>query len=316
MDGTLAVHIFFTVSGFALSYPILVSNNRTKTLLNMAAFRYPRLAIPVFMSALIALAIWGALANVEAGKLSNSEWLSSFYQFSPSLVGLLKFSTYEAFFAYDAATTWNAVLWTMPIELLGSVGIFLFLLTVPTPFFRAMGAIGFAVLSWRNSFFCFASGYLIAEFVYISGRRSVFIGTGLFAIALGLAIWIRASERTSIPSYNLIATLAVAAAAISIPIQNMFSCTLSRFLGRISFSLYLVHLPIICSLGSWLYLSVNPSAGFLGAAAIIAPVVIATSFIVAMAFHLVVEGRILPAVKQIVASGVALILLRDTQQRV
>ncbi|RUW86517.1 acyltransferase, partial [Mesorhizobium sp. M7A.F.Ca.US.010.02.1.1] len=48
---------------------------------------------------------------------------------------------------------------------------------------------------------------------------------------------------------------------------SWFSGKVARFLGELSFPLYLVHVPVICSLGSWVLLTSGSTA--LGAAAAI-----------------------------------------------
>ena len=57
------------------------------------------------------------------------------------------------------------------------------------------------------------------------------------------------------------AALLIAAVVMSPGLQRLFQCRLSRFLGAISFPLYLSHVVVICSLGSWLALEMH-DAGY------------------------------------------------------
>jgi len=52
------------------------------------------------------------------------------------------------------------------------------------------------------------------------------------------------------------------------PAKNMFELPVFRFLGRISYSLYLVHWTILSSLTCWLVLRLEPALGYLAAIAI------------------------------------------------
>jgi peptidoglycan/LPS O-acetylase OafA/YrhL len=315
MDGPLAVNIFFVISGFALSYPILVSANRTETLLKMALFRYPRLVIPILISSILVFLSWGMMANVEADRISNTAgWLATFYRFKPTWSGVLSFSTYNVFFHYDSTLSWNSSLWTMHTELIGSILIFSFLLFVRIRSIRIALAAAFAIYFHASPFFGFATGYLIADLLYIPGRCAERTGLTLVVIAIAAAAWNSGSLTLSETGYNLIATATVAAAAISPSIREVLSCRASRFMGRISFSLYLVHVPIICTVASLLYILVEPSLGFIGAAAIVGMAVVATSIVVALAFNRLVEETILPPMKLLISKAVQFILIKPSSE--
>jgi peptidoglycan/LPS O-acetylase OafA/YrhL len=57
--------------------------------------------------------------------------------------------------------------------------------------------------------------------------------------------------------HSLGAVIVIAAALYWRPAQNLLSAPASRMLGDLSFPLYLVHLPVMCSLTSWLLLWSN-----------------------------------------------------------
>lgn len=52
----------------------------------------------------------------------------------------------------------------------------------------------------------------------------------------------------------LLALLLVSAIAFSPILQSLFSGLVSKFLGRISFPLYLIHMIVICSWSSYIFL--------------------------------------------------------------
>lgn len=57
------------------------------------------------------------------------------------------------------------------------------------------------------------------------------------------------------------AVLLIAGTVVSKSIQRILRHRVFAFLGKISFSLYLLHLPVICSLGCWTYLWLAESRG-------------------------------------------------------
>jgi peptidoglycan/LPS O-acetylase OafA/YrhL len=62
---------------------------------------------------------------------------------------------------------------------------------------------------------------------------------------------------------------------------GLFAGGVSQWLGRFSFTLYLVHLPIPCSLGTWLLLRLEPALGYNLATLVTAPVFMAASLMAA-----------------------------------
>lgn len=304
MDGLLAVYIFFAISGFALSYPVLVSKAPHRTLANMALFRYPRLAIPILASAIFAFALWPYFVNVEADAFSHSQWLATFYRFPPSWQSLLTFSSHDVFLAYDGAKSWNPVLWTMPIELVGSFVVFgLVLLTRARPIRIAL-AVLYAAYYLQSPLCCFATGYLVAEYTMAKRQNAPRLGAVLLISSILLAISIRAFAISSQAVLTLTATAILLSISISPVLQKPLSSSISRLLGRLSFPLYLVHLPIICSLGSWLYVQIYPQSNFWVAALVVGPVVIAASFAVAVVFGKLIDDTVLDAAKNVVKAAV------------
>src|SRR5207248_2887967 len=167
----IAVTVFFVISGFALSYPILTSSRPIATVLNMACVRYFRLTIPIVVSTAFAVALYvlGAYCNAEAGDLSGSPWFAQWYVLSDSVPndtppGFLLFSLFDVYFRYRSGhQTWNPVLWTMSIELIGSFSLFAVLFAVRWRAVRIALAVAALFYFARSSYFGFAFGYLISR---------------------------------------------------------------------------------------------------------------------------------------------------------
>jgi peptidoglycan/LPS O-acetylase OafA/YrhL len=267
-DGHLAVLIFFVLSGYALS--VSHFNLQKNTLALATASRYFRLMIPIFFTSLIAYLMLklGLFFNLDAAARSPalSDWLGSFYKFRASIYGAVWFSLYGVFFRYRDDATYNSSLWTMPVELMGSFLVYGFLAIFrrsTTVQWRISVLLTLAFLCSTPLYACFTLGYLIAESnknFAVSKRRK---GSDFFLIC----VFVGVSVFSTFPQFRgddeitydmvtcLIATALVGTVSFSSMLRGFFSNSLSRFLGKISFPLYLIQIIVICSWSSYLYLN-------------------------------------------------------------
>ena len=307
----VAVHVFFIISGFALSYPVLRSDWRSRTLINMAAVRYFRLAIPVTAS--VAIAYWlyatGLIFSHQAGEMTQSPWLAYFYGFRDGPPPFWKFSLYDVFFFPYRHPTWNPVLWTMKVELAASFYVFA-LLALPWRRVRIAIALVFAVYLLPKWSFGFMVGYLAAEFYNPERQWSeriawAWLGGG-FAIGMLLLSpyvvgpGILFARMSYITFSNLLAAVLFIGFMLSGTARAALSNPLSRFLGWISFPLYLMHFLVIVSLGAGLCVWLLPSAGFGLTFLIVAVATIVVSVLVSILFAMVIEDIVLTRVKALV----------------
>jgi peptidoglycan/LPS O-acetylase OafA/YrhL len=308
VDGTFAVQLFFVISGAALSIPVLAAIKPYRSVANLALFRYPRLVIPIAASCLLAylLAAASLYSNAEAGALSKSVWLSSLYQFDISNTPLLKFILFDVFFAYT--TTWNAALWTMPIELAGSFAVFALLLLARWRWLLIVASASGSILLANSIYGGFFLGALIAAACFPS--RESLRGLGAVSLIGGLAV--QAAFRTDYfqtngyLAMNIAAALIVFGACMSPVASRMLAAAPSRFMGRISFSLYLVHLPIICSASSALYLLLQPTHSFYAVTIAVASFTVLASIGVAVVFNRLVDETLVRNAKRLIAGRVLL----------
>jgi peptidoglycan/LPS O-acetylase OafA/YrhL len=264
-DGQMAVALFFVLSGFVLSLTYLREGS-TSVLGSAAVRRYPRLMLPVAASVLLAfiLLITGATCNqaavrwmneVQGLQLTGKEapgwsniWLTCFYNFSPDYREALREGGWGAFIS---PALYNPVLWTMPIELKGSFLVYGFLalfggLRNRWLLYAILG--GLLVLGKEFFFLEFLLGMALCEvWVYNQKvwRKALPLAPALVVAGVGLF---------AVPWKPLTAFLVVAATAASPGLQQWLSGRWLAFLGRISFGLYLVHMPVLCSLGCGVYL--------------------------------------------------------------
>ena len=263
LNGPLAVMIFFTLSGDALSIAYLRGGKRS-TLDSLLVRRYPRLAIPVVLScaAVFLLMTNGMIFNRPAAEIVRSrDWLGKFLDFNPSIESYLRYVLVDVFSLVkrydDPARQYNPMLWTMAIELTGSVFVFLFwylsdgLRRVNVTLLAAA-----ATLAALNSYYAlFFLGMLFSRLrqAGIFERFRMHVAWQYLAPCLiVLAALLDASFEPDHRRIGLVsAGLIVFCCYTSRPLLVIFRSRLSRRLAEISFPLYLTHFAVIVSFTSW-----------------------------------------------------------------
>ncbi|GHV20709.1 acyltransferase [Planctomycetales bacterium] len=265
------------LSGVVLSLSYWRRRN-LDTLTGLAWRRPLRLGIPIFFSTIFIyeMLLGGLMCNLEAGKIPSPSngWILSFYRFSPSLsdaltsvIGALGWNN----------TQYNGVLWTITPEILGSYLVIILLLAQHSATAARNIVIASRGKSWRwrvrlATLFiglfalllleksplmaAFVLGLFIAKFwVKASAATLAKIRQNRWAqIGIPLTVLAICGMRINEAGLVLLAALIVFA-AVSVGRFNRFlQSRFSVWLGKISFPLYLVHLPLICSFQSYLLL--------------------------------------------------------------
>jgi peptidoglycan/LPS O-acetylase OafA/YrhL len=271
-NGRFAVSVFFVLSGFVIAH---VAERRYDSPMSNTLTRYLRLAVPVTVSVIFAWALLmlfpTATTELRGVLESPSNWLDHTYQGDiPSLWNALRHGLVGNF--VWGGSSFNNVLWVMQIELIGSLGIFwLYWLTSG----RARVIVLLFVAAWiivflRPAYLAFVVGALLFE----AHHRGILYrwGASFGPIALVLGILLGApgsgfAERVGLPelpgkltlgeAHGLIPVLAaglIVYAVLVLPaLSRFFSTTILRFLGRVSFALYLVHVPLLYTVVAYAY---------------------------------------------------------------
>ncbi len=279
--GTLSVRTFFLLSGFVLS--ISYFRRRERSVLAPAALkRYLRLMLPVCASILTAWALmeFGAFHNFEAAAAMGQPadaWLNTQLTNKLTFGQALLQGTFGTFFQFSMGTTLNLNLWTMSIELAGSVFVFAFLaLHSVTPkrwLSYTITALVLLAVPRRMGLYGldFFAGVALCDFFILrehDGRTMRLPGGAAFGLAaLGLIIsyntvrWTFDNSAPHALQLGEISTLGgillVGAASFCSPLRGFLEHSVMAFLGRISFPLYLFHDAVICSLGCGSYLKLR-----------------------------------------------------------
>ncbi len=268
-DGNLAVFIFFVLSGFALSVGYVRSGNRN-LLTALCIRRYLRLVIPVFCATMLGWMLHAAqlFHNVDAGNAVGNRWLTGFYTFEPDFLKSIRFSLYDVFMHFDGNQSYNPILWTMSIELFGSFVVFSICALVThlrTRMFFLAAILLYFVLSKNIFYIPFVCGIAIAICYQHRDRPLLRTLHPLLPLLLLLVVYYSTMSLRGhglplprLPRsdlYTILAAVAlVFAAAFYAPFRRFLENPLSRYLGSISFPIYLTHFLVICSFSSGMLL--------------------------------------------------------------
>ncbi len=277
-NGTAAVSFFFVLSGFVLPWRFFHTGD-TGTVLRGVLKRWPRLAGPCLLATLLSWTLFrtGCYHFEEAAAVSGSPWLADFgfaglkaAKFVPSLWDAFQQGAFETFF--DGASRYDSSMWTMRAEMVGSLFVFAsapLLLCCARPAAAAflLGVLGLMTVHTFPRLPEFLAGVFLSW--YLSRRAvslSLPLSAALVAVAFLLAgffgpvgayAWLAPVLPVDpaffpvlwVPASVLLILVALGCA----PVRSALSGRVARWLGRISFPVYLLHLLVLSSAGSWVY---------------------------------------------------------------
>jgi peptidoglycan/LPS O-acetylase OafA/YrhL len=261
LGGTLDVAVFFVLSGDALSASYWARRSRN-AVVQLAVKRYFRLGIPILGSCLVVFVLdkSGLLFHRQAAPLLNvDDWLGQFLQKDYGIADVFKYAAFGVFCCHTQETSLNPFLGTMQAELLGSILVFGYLLLDPGIRLKSIVLLLIlAICLGAGSFLaCFPFGVLCGYcrsrglFARLGRRRFAQILANLIACtALILGTYCNRVWQGWLPPSVIASCILVASIYVSIALKGFFATPFSRWLGRISFPLYLMHFPVIASFTS------------------------------------------------------------------
>jgi peptidoglycan/LPS O-acetylase OafA/YrhL len=298
-NGQFAVCIFFVLSGYVLTKSFIENGDATVFRLR-ASRRYLRLGVPIFGSVMFAwfvMAMGGSHA-VEAGALSGSHWLADFWKKPPDLLEALRDGTYGTILG--GWSRFNPTLWTMKIELLGSMFVFAYRsLTLPGRAAPLNFIFAVALLAW---FFPHDWPYYTAFLAgsHIGEARLTRSRAWLALAAIGVVVcggfdaspwyeWTRVlpladNERKAF--FNVLGGMLLLYIVRCGCLDRLLQSRPAQFMGRISYAFYLVHLPILLSVSAWFFIQMAGRFALdpVAAALLTVPVTFAVVIAAAMVF--------------------------------
>lgn len=279
-NGQFAVCLFFVISGYALSLSYIRSG-QAADLRALALRRFPRLGIPVFAAVML---VWVCLEfnlfhhqALQSVTLSGG-WLAEQFTLQPDLPDAFRKGFYEVLLLGDRS--YNQVLWTLRPEFYGALLLALTLwLGLRWWVVAAVAALVSATLSFYAMCFylMFMAGAALAGVSHTNAqnhaqraRLSLVAGLAIAACYVRLDPWLATQAWiTDWLGLNSIMTRAAFVYVLAAPLtiygalfwppaaHGLASQSLVR-LGQYSFSIYLLHLPLLCSFTAWLFTRMTP----------------------------------------------------------
>lgn len=280
LNGSLGVCIFFVISGYVLTVKYYKGEDLA-VLRQGAIKRYPRLVLPAFVSIIFAYFLFatGQMRNNLAGQLGASTWASQHYSEATTLVHSIYAGLIGAPVFGDVAL--NVPLWTLNMEITGSFLLFalyslfgtknkMLLLLVFTFFSIALGNLrpyAFFMLGHPLYYMSFLLGsFLNITYKWLERKQTVsgaILVLGLLVACIDYSPQFSLISSIPLPNltpysidfnlqprifyYTISAVLIVAGILGFRPATKILSNKVFEYLGKISFSIYLLHWPIICS---------------------------------------------------------------------
>ncbi len=281
-NGGFAVAVFFVLSGFVVSGS--AERRRVSVAFNLVQ-RYVRLAVPVVFATVLAWVLLNAFPDtVSRMKLAvESRWLN--HVFDGKLPPLDYAVLHGAVLVFQSGgSKFNNVLWTMQIELIGSWAIYIMYGSLEAAARRTalLALLLIPILFNSPHYSAFAIGALLREDnARLSGLfryRFIILSTGVifgammsgYGDRIGLHLPRRIALGDSLGLVQVLAAGAILYAVLNISsLQDWLSTTVARFFGRVSFGLYLVHVPLLYTVVATAYLAV-PTGGAWFVAALLA----------------------------------------------
>ncbi len=277
-SGNFAVCIFFVLSGYVLTYKYFKIKDR-EILSSGVVRRYFRLGIPILFSMVLAYIFmkFNFFHNQEAALITKSDWwLATFWTFPPNFYVMLKEALWGVLLNKEYST-YNTILWTMNYEFLGSMLAFslagLFGNVRKRYWIYALLAILFFFDKTNYYYSAFVVGVMLGDMDNQESKPSLFSNKilNLFMLVGGLFLGSYPFElnvegtiyqnmkldvlQAPGAQYHILGAVFIMLALLnSKNLQAFFSKAPFIFLGRISFSLYLIHLIFICSFSSYIFI--------------------------------------------------------------
>jgi len=282
-SGSLAVAIFFVLSGFVLTIGFFQTKNES-IIKKLAAKRYLRLMLPalaITIGCCILMKLGFPQYVAKAANITGSSWLlGQGWNFTPHFLDALYSGTVGIFL--EGKSGYDNVLWTMATEFIGSFIVFAFALLFGRSKYRWISYLMAMIITFNTWYLPFIFGMALAD-LYASGRLetfkkkrwivtalvgAIFFGTYTWSAPASIYIIINTRFFTGITINYLVLYLTIGATLLifSVLVSKRLTSWLEKpkvsALGKYTFSLYLVHLPVLYTTGVLTFLVLYPRLGY------------------------------------------------------
>lgn len=277
VGGHFLVSLFLMLSGLVLSLKVYRIAS-IKELLNKIITRYLRLALPVFIISLIVYSMmrFGLFYHNSIFDQTGSPWLQLFYQIPIGHKSVFETSFYSVWFVGN--DTFSTAFWMLTHLFYGSLLTYgvIYLIRNHKPSFQLiLILIVFLITTVVDSYLVnFTYGMLLAWMIqhnidlirnkmivsmilisgiFLAGFPQGVQPTNFYSIFLFLNGFITAS----IHIHALGAFLMILGIKHLKQFMSILECSYPQMLGRISYSIYLVHIPLLFSFSTFLFMVMN-----------------------------------------------------------
>lgn len=286
INGDAAVTLFFVLSGYVLTRRYFVTGD-SSVLVRGAVKRWPRLMLPALASVLVSYAFFrlGFYFYSEAGSASGSQWLRTFAggerPYPAALSNAVFQGSIRVFFIGDD-NSFNTNLWTMFYEMYGSLICFI----VAPLLFRIrekstvlliscliflVAVIQAICMSPIGRMLPHSSSPHLLGFILGGGAAAILSSEHSLANGARAVICLIAMILLSVPSSipmpyfgnypAIVATVLLLIAFEGLPSSKTTAIAVTaRWLGVLSFPIYLTHIIAIASIGSFFFLRSGATA--------------------------------------------------------
>lgn len=320
INGNFYVCIFCILSGLLISLQVWNRQGDLQKISESMLKRYFRLAFPVAGVSFVVYVMLklSVFSNLEVAKITGSTWLSSFYHEKYTIKDVFVHSFVKTWTESDGS--FSTAFWMLTYIFYGSFLAYILAIIGYEKnkkiILLFMGVVAWYL--WGNSLLaCFGIGTIIGYYSKNCNRKRNSI-CGIIFIIIGVFFGGYPSHIIPINVYKLFYNMpgqmdpshfyhVIGAAMVIVgiyeckEIAGFLENKLFLFLGKISFSLYLIHIPILFSVGTDAFLifnrcfenyHVNVLLTFMLTFVIL--------IILSLVFHVIVESKCEKIVKKIV----------------
>ncbi len=250
-SGNAYVRLFFVISGFVIAYKFFTKECYDSVLPDIIK-RYFRLMPPILVAEITVYFFMKAnvLKNYEVSLLTGSEdFLGAFNRFTPDILGCLKEALFGTYF--HVSSGYIATLWTMVYEYLGSVLILAAIYILRKNDWRWLFYIVF-LIAFSSYYNYFVIGMMLADIVVntdtveiVRRKKAFHVGIILIGYYMLSMIEINDSDKFTRVIFGIGICIFMIGVISSPIMERILGNKIMIYGGKISYSAYIVHWPII-----------------------------------------------------------------------
>ena len=291
-NGVAAVTFFFVLSGFVLSYSYFNKGINDGILVSVIK-RWPRLFPLALISTLISWMMihYGLYSYSEAAQVTQSQWMSRFASSNGNFLGLSFYDAFRQGFFYTffrGDYNLNTSLWTMHYELIGSLLVFalipllngtdrrqalmLFVLFMVTAYYTSPYMCAFIMGCFLSYYRCQVRPSLPSfhanRLLFIVGLTIVILMFGYTDPARGFYSFMHHENRELMKALRIMVHSLASVILIQMILSydgfyKLLDGRAGRLLGRCSFALYVIHVPLMFTFSTAVFLALLDVIGYL-----------------------------------------------------